>query len=274
MKIAYKTKKWDNEVAQSIDFINAVNAPDVSEGQPDINFLIEEYNATKCDTEIAVNDYRVHDVVSLYYLIGNQYYLAADTAWMVYENAQKSADYLYLYLLAKRKAYDLQKSGVEITNPAVAKGLQSVRELRIMVYSAIAIGEAELFEEYLKQLPIIYSLYNGDYETARVLVNEIADSPDEAREVYYRDEKFLKNIFIALLDRNEKLFNEELIKRIKKLRRNMVDYLTVVDITSIAIIKLAEKCGLSCNFDIIEIPKYFFSRDFNIDKQSLTLPCI
>ncbi len=274
MKITYKTKKWDKEIAHNIEVRNEINKPDVSMEQANIDFLIDEYISTQGNEEKAVNDYRVRDLVSLYYLISGQYYLASETAWMLCEDAQKSAEYLYLYLLSKRKAYDLQKSGVEITNPAVEKGLQRVKEIRMAVYSAIAIGEVELFEDYLEQLPIIFSIYNNDYERARVLVNELSDNPDETREVYYQDEKFLKNILKALLNKDEKMFNEELIKRVKKLRRNMVGYLTVVDITSIALIKLAEKCGLSCTFDIIEIPKYFLSEEFNVDKQAFDLPCV
>ena len=95
---------------------------------------------------------------------------------------------------------------------------------------------------------------------------------DESREVYYTRQQHLKKIYQAIIEKNEKAFNEELIKRIKKCRKNMVGYLTIVDIVSIALIKIAKKAGLNYTFDVIEIPKMYFDETYKIDKEKVKLP--
>lgn len=84
--------------------------------------------------------------------------------------------------------------------------------------------------------------------------------------------EFLNKMYMAIIEHDEKSFNEELAKRIKKYRRNMVGYSTIIDVVSIALIKMAEREEIHCTVDVIEIPEQFFDGTCKIDKDKDKLP--
>ena len=76
---------------------------------------------------------------------------------------------------------------------------------------------------------------------------------------------------LAIINQDEEAFNEELKKRIKKYRRNMVDYTILFDAVSIAMIKFARRRGMNYTFSVAEIPEYFLDMDIRVDKEKYRL---
>lgn len=266
IKILYKTKKWDKEITECNKVREKIkeNYGTSSIEQLNINYFIKEYLSKKG---------RISDLISLYYQIGGQYYLMAETEWLLCNNAETCAVNLYLYLLSKKISYDLLSSGEKTKNLAIERSMLNNKDFKLIFCTAIALNQFELFEDYQDRCPIITSLYQGKYDYAKILVNQLPETVCEDREVYYKDDEHLKNIYLSILNRDEQKFNEELLVRIKKLRKNMVGYLTIVDVVSIALIKIAEKQGLKYNFDVIEIPRFFID-NFEFDFKSYKLPDI
>lgn len=269
MKILYKTKKWDKDIAQTKEMTEKfIERHGISPEQFNINNNISKH--MKCKAE--KNGNAVCDYISLYFIIGGEYEIASGTSWLLYNNIDDCVGNLYLYILSMKKAYDLTKSGNTTQNIAVEKAISSGDEIYLIAHSAMAIDKFNLWSDYSCKIQILTAFYQDNLELARKLVEQLPDNVDDYREVYFYDDKFLKKIYLAILDKDEVRFNDELLNRIKKLRRNMVGYLTYVDVVSISLIKLAKKQGLNYNFDIIEIPKYFFSDDFKIDTDRYMLP--
>lgn len=52
----------------------------------------------------------------------------------------------------------------------------------------------------------------------------------------------------------------------------MVGYSTIIDIVSIALIKIAQKVGIEYKVDVVEIPKVFFDESYKIQKDRIRLP--
>ena len=91
---------------------------------------------------------------------------------------------------------------------------------------------------------------------------------------YYEAVPALKKIYMAIIEKNEKAFNEELQKRIKRYRRNAVGYATEIDYISIALIKMAKKAGINYTVDVIEIPRLFFDESYQINKEQIKFKCM
>lgn len=84
----------------------------------------------------------------------------------------------------------------------------------------------------------------------------------------------MKDIYTAMLTKNEIAFNNALKYRIKKYRRYTYDYSIFLDTCSVAMIKLAPKFGISHDFSIAEIPDYFLDENVHVDKEKYKLPDI
>ncbi len=270
-KILYRTKKWDkeitqiNEVGKKLEEIYGIS----SAAQLNINsYLVNYRKYLNTQTKNVDSSF---DFISFYYQLAMQYYIASGENWLLYNDFDSCVGNLYLFLLSMKKAYDLAKNSKVILNPAV-KNAMSRDDIYLIAHSAMAIHQFSLWSDYSYKIQILTAFYQKDLELARKLVEQLPDNVEDNREVYFYDDKFLKKIYLAILDKDEVRFNDELLNRIKKLRKNPVGYLTYVDIVSISLINLAKKQGLNYNFDVIEIPKYFFSDDFKIDTDKYMLP--
>lgn len=49
----------------------------------------------------------------------------------------------------------------------------------------------------------------------------------------------------------------------------MVGYSTIIDVISIALIKMAQKAEINYHLDVIEIPKIFFDKNYQIHKDKV-----
>jgi len=147
-----------------------------------------------------------------------------------------------------------------------------IAEIEFALFQLIAVGETDNPYIASEENNLIMLMYCQKYEQANMVLSQLPDELDESREVYYVRPEFLKKIYMAIIEHDEKSFNEELAKRIKKYRRNMVGYSTIIDVVSIALIKMAEREGIHCTVDVIEIPKQFFDGTCEIDKDKDKLP--
>ncbi len=247
MSILYCTKKYEKEVLHNQKM-----------GGPDLYLKNLE---TEIDEYLYPEKQRwggIDDAVSFYHMIGGTYALLSRDHYLA-KDILGTVKYLYLFVLAMAKSFDHKRAGVKITNISIQNGFDRERNIEKAMFSAYLLGDPKLFEQYGDNLgcEIIKVMYNEDYEKADALVEQLP----ETAEIYANDRywtayccqsKYLKAIYRALLDKDEKAFNKALTERIKILRRY---YVLGFDIAALSIIKLARKLGIDYNFDVIEIPK-------------------
>ncbi len=218
------------------------------------------------------------DRVSLYEQIGKHYEQWAFDDYMIYNDCEKCFIHMYLYILSMSVSYNFWKSGEEIKNPAIINNRNNDDNTDKILFSALAVNEFELFEEYSVGISgdILKAMYNEDYDSARNLVEKLPDSMDmyiryKHRMSYYYQTCFMKDLYLSIINGDEKSFNNALMVRIKNIRQG---YILPIDTVSISMIKLANKRNINYYFDVIEIPKYFLSNDIKINKTLYTLPNI
>jgi len=259
MKLDYKGKKWDKEVANFQKFKKSVN------GELNSNELydISMFEKSGC------NGY-----LRLYNILSSTYHVMARYYYMDSIENDIIVKYIYLSgtaLLLSKKLYDrgIRTSNAnqdDITKNSIEQNLDSA------LFKMIATDEAESPLIQSEKENLIMLMYNKEYDKAKEILDQITDSPDDSKEVYYVASEFLKPIYMAIINNDEKAFNEELAKRIKKYRKNMVGYSTIIDVTSVALIKIAARSGVVCTVDTIEIPKQFFGKDLAALKSDCKLP--
>lgn len=201
----------------------------------------------------------IKDVVTLYYLLWDNYRVKGGQIYLLEANAE--ASYLYLNLAVKyyAKAYNAFLSGCISFNPAINNQLQNIEAHENFLYHAIALNELEIAKRYSSICPVISLVLASEYDKARTFLEDLDIKTDDSQEPFYIHISFLKDIYLAMLDRNEDKFNELLSKRISKYRRRPASYQPYVDTTSVALIKMAKKLGVQCKFSVEEIPEYFLT---------------
>lgn len=214
----------------------------------------------------------VDDPVTLYCLISYEYRSLAETEWIVNSDFEKCAADLYLYLLSQCRAYELYKQGITITNNAVKNAVLNKEWNSHLLYTAISLNETGAVGDCICTDCAVYSLLCGDTERAEFFINKLPDNADD-NAVNFEDEEYLKKLLEAVIAGDEAGFNREIASRIKRLRQKEVGYLTVIDVTSIALIKLARQYDISYDRRFIEIPDGFLE-NININKECLKLPDI
>lgn len=269
-KIQYKYRKWDKEIKES----TAIKAIDLQ--HKNIQTTIDLYlNPEKFDEEI-IRDIRIHDPASFFNQLGLSYFILSGDKYMLENDAVAGIGYLYLYVKALARSYELELSGVVITNPAIESRHSQKKDLEWISFAAAAIGRLELFEKYGDGIgcELIKAMYHKDYDKARQLVLELPDTEkmyeeNKRFESYYYGYIFMKDLYLSILNKDEKAFNDALIRRLKNVRTG---YVMPIDIVSISMIRFAKSVGLECKFDAIEIPKAFCADDLFIDEEKYKLP--
>ena len=268
IKILYKTKKWDKEL-QNNKKMNSIEMY-----RRNVATCIDCY--THPENHSSFPKTSIDDPVSFYYQLGSKYIILSGEYYLLEENADNLISHLYLYVLALSKAYELAKSGVEITNPAIEKAYEEDRDLEKVMFCATAIVNIELFEEYGTNLgcEIIKAMYHEDYAKAEELVSQLPDTAEiYEKEKYWAsycyESKYLKALYQAILSKDEKAFNKALADRIKFIRKG---YVMPIDVVSVTMIKFARKLGLDYNFDVIEIPKALLEDLSDVPFEEYQLP--
>ncbi|MDE6591858.1 MAG: hypothetical protein K2K57_02185 [Oscillospiraceae bacterium] len=276
MEIDFDFPKWYKEKKRREE---QNNSPYMLSPKDDIECLITAYK----DPEEAKKKYAfpplVDDIVSLYYLLSLNYRHLGENEWILGGSYEKCAENLYLFILAYIKAYELSGRGIEITNSSVKDLIGKKAYLGDLLYTAISLNETEMLRSLVgadgdiysflddSSLCAVYSLFCGDEEKAAVYIKNMNEDSFEDEAAF----KNFKGILEAVLKRDENKFNLLLAKKIKKQRKELLGYLTVADVCSAALIKTAEKYGISYGFKVIEIPEGFLT-DKSFNKEKLTLP--
>lgn len=198
----------------------------------------------------------IHGVTSLYYSFSDIYNLKSKYKCQIYNDMEATFQYLRMGAIYHVMAYDAlqwesQKNQVDgdyINDTETHEGF---------LYQAISVNEWELAVNSASPCPIIHAMLNEEYGKAKELLLAYTEEQDESQELYFIHMPYVKQIYFAMLNKDENEFNEQLAKRINKYRKRPSDYQPVIDTTSIALIKMASKLGLQYKFRVEEILEYF-----------------
>lgn len=255
MEIGYKGSKWDKEVANYQKMIKETNGA-INKNEL---FTINKF----------VNS-GFKDYLRLFSRLSSNYERMATYYYLNDINSRKVKKYTYLSGYAMLITKYLYEKGVRTEYNEIIENV--IKDIDFAVYQLIATGEMDNPFMVNQENNLILLMYHQKYEQAKELLYQLEDSTDESKEIYYVKPEFLKKIYMAIIEHDEKTFNQELVTRIKKYRKNMVGYSIIVDVVSVALIKIAERAGLHCTVDVIEIPKQFFDKGIVIDKDEDKLP--
>lgn len=198
----------------------------------------------------------IHGVTSLYYSFSDIYNLKSKYKCQLYDDMEVTFQYLRMGAIYHAMAYDaLQWESPK--NQVDGDYINDTETHEEFLYQAISVNEWELAVNSASPCPIIHAMLNEEYGKAKELLLAYTEEQDESQELYFIHLPYVKQIYFAMLNKDEDEFNEQLAKRINKYRKRPSDYQPVIDITSIALIKMAEKLGLQYKFSVEEIPEYF-----------------
>ena len=269
-KIQYKYRRWDKEVKELSD-IKAIELE-----HQDIQTTIDLYLNPEKFSEEVIRDIRIRDSASFFNQLGLSYFILSGNKYMLKDDTDASIGYLYLYVKALAKSYELEASGIKIQNPAIEGRHSQKKDLEWISFAAAAIGRFELFEKYGDGIgcELIKAMYHKDYDKARQLAEELPNTEEmyekyKRFESYYYGSCYMKDLYLSILNRDEKAFNDALIRRLKNVRTG---YVMPIDIVSISMIRFAKSVGLECKFEAIEIPKALCADELLIDEEKYKLP--
>lgn len=259
MILEYKGKKWEKEIKDNQKFKKVINGAFNSN---EMHF-IKEFEKSGCK-----------DYLSLYFHLFGTYENMATYYYLDNIQSRDVIKYTYMSGMAKLITKCSYKKGIRTNNNFENSIIQRevIGNMDFSLFQLIAVEEMSSSLLDIEKENLIMLMYHQKYEQARSILETLPDNPDESKEIYYEQAVHLKQIYIAIIEKNEKKFNEELAKRIKKYRKNMVGYSTIVDIVSVALIKMAKQAGINCTVDVIEIPKQFFDDRCKINKEECKLP--
>lgn len=255
MVIGYKGSKWDKEVANYQKMIKETNGAINKNELFTINKFVNSGSK---------------DYLRLFSRLSGNYERMATYYYLDDINSREVKKYTYLSGYAMLITKYLYEKGVRTEYNEIIENV--IKDIDFAIYQLIATGEVDNPFMVNQENNLILLMYHQKYEQAKELLYQLEDRTDEAKEIYYVKPEFLKKIYMAIIEHDEKKFNQELVTRIKKYRKNMVGYSTIVDVVSVALIKIAERAGLHCTVDVIEIPKQFFDKGIVIDKDEDKLP--
>lgn len=254
MRIEYKGKKWEKEIKEYQTFFKQINYQ-FNRGE---NYLIQEF-----ENNNKRNPYR------LFACLEGEYEAMARYYYMYNNHSDEVVKYTYLSGRAGLIVKRLWGKGFREAYISDSKAT----DVDYSLFSLIACNETldELVNVEAENL--IMLMYNQNYELANQVLNSIeVNEKGNGCEWYYYDASYLKPIYMAIINHDEKAFNEGVEKRIKKYRSSMVGYSVIVDVVSVALIKIAKKAGIDCTVDVIEIPKQFLSEERLINPEECKLP--
>lgn len=260
MKISYSYSKWEKEKKNysKIKSIELTNK----------NISAHLFSYTHPD-EFALNSKfarPIRDKMTLYSCLGDDHYSLAESYYFL-DNNKMYTESLYKYLVYKSEAYNNFNNKAE--NVMVCYELQTGKGFNRLMCTAIVLNEYERIEKHEHFSPIISALYRQDYENADLLISKLPDNIDDSKEIYYLNNCYLKKIFLSILKADEKAFDQAINERIKKLRKSPAGYLTIFDMITAAMIKLANMQGIKYNMNLIEIPFFLLEDRSVLDKENV-----
>lgn len=238
MKLDYESKKWDKEMKKLQDYKKYCGEGYLN----NVNAIISKFDKNQ------TKDYGwLYGCLDLNYQEISYIYLQENDFQNVLKNTYLSARATIIFQQIYKKGLVTQFTNIR-------------NKLLLVEYAICKMISVDCFEsisEYCKDT-IMGNLFIGNMDKAQKLVVQISNGGENEDDVYYRTPFFVKVLYQAIINKDEKTFNDELCKRVKKYRKNMVGYTTLIDYTSIALIKVARKVGIESNLHIAEMPDFFF----------------
>lgn len=238
MKMDFKSKKWDKEMKRLLD------AKEIFEDNYYYN--VEEVYKSFLQTEPRDYIYLYGCLVDEFEIISGFYFRDGNMDKVI-SNAYLSAKSFLCFKEEMKKNKNTTFTAID----------EVMSNYEYTVCKLIAIEELDSLNEKLDD-SIINNLFYGNEKVARELIDKIPEGGDSIDSIYFNEPIFLKNIYKSILDRNDEKFHYYVVQRIKKYRKNMVGYSTIIDYTSIALFKIAKKYGINKQVDVIEIPECFW----------------
>lgn len=238
MRLDYKGKRWEKEMKKLHDYKKYCG-----EGYlKNVNAVINKFHKTEN------KDYAwLYGCLDANFQEISFIYLQENDSQKVIENTYLSARAMLIFKKMHEKGIKTQFANVN----------SKLSDLEYAVCKLIAVDCFETVSEDCQE-SIIGNIFTGNMNKAQKLVEQIPDGGSEKEDIYYRTPFFIKELYRAIIDRDEEKFNEELCLRVKKYRKNTVGYSTIIDYISIAFIKAAKKAEIVSNLHIIEVPDFFF----------------
>ena len=248
MKIDYKSKKWDKEIKEFKK--------------------LKEYLWSNQNEQLLIQRFlKDQDFQDFYASLALKYNCLADKKYL-FDYIDDAIKYTYLSGYALLLAYCIYKKGPDSNYNRRIESL--LAGIDYALYQLIATGEIE--NDYISKLDdhLIVLMYHKKYEQVKLKLEQLSETPKQS--LYYVHPSYLKETYMAIIEHDEKKFNDELVKRIKTYRKNMVGYSVMIDAVSVALIKMAQREGINCTVDVIEIPKQFFDENYAINVEECKLP--
>ena len=199
----------------------------------------------------------IQDATSLYYAFQSIYNLAAKYRYYIDNDIRTTFQYYRMGAIYYAMAYQEMQQACPV-DEIVMDYRNDIETHEKFLYQAISVGEWELARANATPCPVIQAMLYENYAKARELLLMDTEELDESQEAYFIHLPYLKRIYLAMLNGDEQAWNEQLAKRINQYRKRPSDYQPVVDFVSISLIKMAQKLNLPCQFQVEEIPEYFF----------------
>ena len=252
MKLDYKSKKWDkllNEINKSQKFFN--------------NHFTGEFCYYNINNEYSnFISSKSKDYIWFYNYLSHEFDRAADICAILNKPYKEMLKNIYFSVRAFVIFYNLLLQN-NFYNDSCNNTyfLEDLNKIDLILLKAISINRIADFKEVFPE-NIVVNLYNKHLDKAKRIIERINTPTDKEceNEIYFTSNAFLKELYLALIECNERKFIDLLAQRIKKYRKNPVDYATIIDYPSIALIKIAKIYGIHSDCSIIEIPSVFYDK--------------
>lgn len=258
-KLDYQSIKWDKELKKTSKILKQLGE------SPSIQ-RIKRYCRYFQDALAAKRDYHTFysNLHLTYKILANEYYLLNN-------EDEQCIEYMYLSSMAGILAnvFDTPESLRERNETDTVNLVEDFSSAVRQRYSL-----DQPFPKCIQNMDHIYvQLFQGNFEKVNELLQKVNRAYDPEKPDEFWLSKSESELVQSILKSDEKALQKALIKHIKEYRKQPIGYSTFIDIYSIAFIKLANKYGMNCDIDIIEIPKMFFDQDScKMDKDKIKVP--
>jgi len=246
IKLPYQSAKWEKGIAEYKKVTATI--PGGDSGSYNLNYFINKFSS---NTD--------KDYIELYYNLSGVYNSIATSIYLCDPNNHTCFDYIFLAGLSFTIIEILLKNRYPTKRKIFNDFPISQQEAK---YSLIATNQTKF--KYLENgNDIISYTLTGQYQKAKRLMDKVEGSMDWKGHLV--DYCYVKSIYDCIFNKDQEGFNLALANRIKKYRKNMVGYFPIIDVVSIALIKMAKMQDITCTVDVIEIPSFFINGDYQID---------
>lgn len=154
-------------------------------------------------------------------------------------------------------ADDIYRSGIcgVISQRLGGPGLlQWEKEYSLALYQLAALGRARA-EYFPGKGSVLGCMLAGEHEAAKRLLSTVEADDGPRIGAQYIELKYLKNLYLAIIHRDETAFNEEIARRIRTYRKNPYTHAVVIDFPAAALVRIAGDSGMAYLGSAAEIPQ-------------------